>query len=325
MGAVELTSKQESPERAGSGTAPEVFAAEQPRDAGLRPEAALWFVVVIWSSTFIAMKDAFSVLDPLPYTFFRFLWIVALAFGVLWYERRRDPAMPAGIRRADWPRLIMASLCGYTLYQLCFVLGLDRSSIFTLSLLVALVPLFTMILLALMGEPTPPYGWLGLGVAVTGVVIFLSDKQRGDDTLLGALLSLGAAVTFALYGVINRPLAQRYSSSTYSAYSLLLGAFPFLFIGGPALPDQDWGAVPLRVWLGIVWVIIFPVYVAYRLWNYGIKHRGAAAASSYGLAVPVLSGVLSALFFDEQFGVAKIAGAALVLIGLLLLRVRRTR
>lgn len=287
------------------------------------PEVALLSVVLIWASTFIAMKDAFSYLDPLPYTLFRFIWINLLAFGVLWFQHRRDKEVPLTIRRADLPRLILASIFGYTLYQICFVLGLDHSSIFTLSLLVAMVPLFTMLMLAAMGEATPPYGWIGLGMAIVGVVVFLSDKRSGDDSVVGALLSLGAAVAFAVYGVINRPLAKRYHPSTYSAYSVLFGTIPFLFVGGTTLFEQDWDAVPLRVWLGIAWVVVFPVYVAYQLWNYGIKHRGAAAASSFGLIVPVVSGVLSALIFDEGFGVLKIAGAALVMVGLLLLRVKR--
>jgi drug/metabolite transporter (DMT)-like permease len=290
---------------------------------GYGPEAALWSVVLIWASTFIAMKDAFSYLDPLPYTLFRFLWINLLAFGVLWAQHRRNVEVPLTVRRADLPRLILASVFGYTLYQVCFVLGLDRSSVFTRSLLVALVPLFTMLMLALMGEELPPYGWVGVGVAIAGVVVFLSDKRGGGDSLLGALLSLGAALSFAVYGVINRPLAKSYHPSTYTAYSVLFGSLPFLVIGGSSLVDQDWGAVPLRVWVGIVWVVVFPVYVAYQLWNYGIKHRGAAAASSYGLIVPILSGALSALIFDEGFGPLKIGGAVLVLAGLLLLRVKK--
>jgi hypothetical protein len=182
------------------------------RISKLGPELALWSVVAIWSTTFIAMKDAFSYLDPLPYTLFRFIWINVLAFGVLWFQHRRDDGVPLTIRRQDLPRLLVASIVGYTLYQLCFVLGLDRSSIFTLSLLVALVPLFTMLMLVAMGEPTPPYGWAGLGVAVVGVVVFLSDKRSDDDTLLGALLSLGAGVAFAFYGVVNRAAGEALSA-----------------------------------------------------------------------------------------------------------------
>lgn len=287
------------------------------------PELALWAVVIIWASTFIAMKDAFDYIDPLAYTLFRFVWINFLAFAVLWLQHSRDRSTPLIIRRRDLPRFLLASIPGYTVYQICSVLGLDRSSVFTLSLLVAMVPLFTMLMLAVAGEQTPPYGWVGLGVAVAGVVVFLSDKRSGDDSALGAVLSLGAAVAFAFYGIVNRPLVRSYPAATYSAYSLLFGTIPLLFVAGPSLVDQDWGGVPLRVWLGTVYVIIFPVYVAYQLWNYGFQRRGAAVASSYGLIVPVLSGIFSAIIFDEGFGALKIAGAALVIAGLLLLRVNK--
>lgn len=287
------------------------------------PELALWAVVAIWSSTFIAMKDAFNYLDPLPYTLFRFFWINVLAFGVLVVQHRRDASIPLTLKRADLPRAIVASMFGYTLYQICFVLGLDHSSIFTLSLLVSMMPLFTMLMLAAIGEKSPPYGRIGLGVAVVGVVIFLSDKRGGGDSVAGALLSLGAGSAFAAYGIINRPLVKAYHTATATAYAVLFGSIPFVFIGGPTLFAQAWGDVPAHVWLGLVWVVIFPVYVAYQLFNYGIRHRGAAAASSFGLLVPIVSGVLSALFFDEAFGVLKIGGAALVLAGLLLLRVKR--
>lgn len=291
--------------------------------ARLRPEAALWATTLIWSSTFIAMKDAFDFIDPLPYTLFRFLFINVLAFGVLLLQGRRNPAVPVTIRRADLRRFLLASIPGYTLYQICSVLGLDRSSVFTLSLLVAMVPLFTMLMLAAMGEPTPPFGWIGLAVAVGGVVVFLADKRSSDDSVPGALLSLGAAVAFAFYGIANRPLVRAYPPATYTAYSLLFGTLPLLAVAGPSLLDQGWGDVPARVWLGAVYVVIFPVYVAYQLWNYGIQHRGAAAASSYGLVVPILSGAMSAVVFDERFGPLKVVGAGLVIVGLLLLRVRR--
>jgi drug/metabolite transporter (DMT)-like permease len=70
---------------------------------------------------------------------------------------------------------------------------------------------------------------------------------------------------------------------------------------------------------------VLPVYVAYIVWNWGIARRGAAAASSFSLLTPVVSGVLSALTYGEVFGVAKIVGGALVLAGLVALQDRRSR
>jgi drug/metabolite transporter (DMT)-like permease len=89
----------------------------------------------------------------------------------------------------------------------------------------------------------------------------------------------------------------------------------------PAVADQDWGALTGRSWLAVIYMVIFPVYIAYMLWNFGIARRGAAIATSFGLLVPVIAGILSATIYDETFGPRKLLGAALVLGGLLFIRV----
>ncbi len=98
-----------------------------------------------------------------------------------------------------------------------------------------------------------------------------------------------------------------------------------LIVSIPAALDQGWSTISAPSWLAVLYMVVFPVYVAYMLWNFGIQRRGAAIASSFGLLVPVLSGLLSALIFDEQFGALKIAGAALVLAGLLTIRIGALR
>ena len=83
---------------------------------------------------------------------------------------------------------------------------------------------------------------------------------------------------------------------------------------------QHWDAISLWGWVGIIYMVVLPVYVAYMLWNWAIARRGAAAATSFTLLVPILSGVLSALLLGEEFGVAKVLGAVCVLVGLLIVR-----
>jgi drug/metabolite transporter (DMT)-like permease len=281
------------------------------------PEAAQLLVVSMWASTFIVTKAAFAEVSPLAFVFVRFALMTILAFGVL-ALRSRGHLPP--VRRADLPRLLAAGLTGYTLYQLGFVLGLERTSPFSSSLLIAMVPFFTLLFLALRGE-RPPWGaWVGLVVGLAGVVIFLADKWGSPGSLLGDALSLGAALSFALYGLVNRPLVRSYPPEAYSAYGLLAGTIPLLALSAPAALAQSWGAISWRGWAGILYMVVFPVYVAYMLWNWAIARRGAAAAASFSLLVPILSGILSALLFGEQFGWAKLAGAGCVLAGLLIIR-----
>jgi drug/metabolite transporter (DMT)-like permease len=292
-----------------------VRAARRRMDVG--PEVAQLAVIGLWASTFVVTKAAFAEVSPLAFVFVRFALMTVLAFGVL-ALRSRGRLPP--LRRADLPRLLAAGLTGYTLYQLGFVLGLDQTSPFSSSLLIAMVPFFTLIFLAVRGERSPWWAWVGLAVGLVGVVIFLSDKSGSSGSLLGDALSLGAAVAFALYGLVNRPLVRAYPPEAYTAYALLAGTIPLLVISAPAALAQPWGAISWRGWAGILYMVVFPVYVAYMLWNWAIARRGAAAASSFTLLTPVLSGVFSALLFGEAFGATKLLGAVAVLAGLVLIR-----
>ena len=284
------------------------------------PELALITVVLLWASTFVLTKDAFERISPLAFAFIRFLLITFLAFGVLAARGRRERrARYWRLDRADLGRFALAGLFGYTSYQLGFVLGLARTSPFSSSLLIAMVPLFTMLIVTALGDRPPALAWLGLAIAIAGVLLFLADRE-GGGTWLGNLLSLGAAGCFAAYGVVNRPLVARYPAETVSAYTTLAGSIPLLLVSLPAARSQDWTALGLGTWLVIIYMVVFPVYVAYILWNWGIARRGVAIATSMSLAVPVVSGILSALFYAEGFGALKVAGAALALLGLLLMR-----
>jgi drug/metabolite transporter (DMT)-like permease len=286
--------------------------------ARFAPELAQIVVVLLWASTFVVTKAAFAEVSPLGVIFSRFLIMVALAFAVLFVTER---GARRWIDRVDLGRFVAAGLTGYTLYQLGFILGLSRTSPFSSSLLIAMVPLFTVLILAIMGERTPLQGWVGLGVALVGVVLFLLDKRgAGTGTLIGDLLSIGAGVSFSIYGIVNRPLVAKYPAATYTAWTVLAGTIPLLLIALPDALRQNWQAISTPAWLSIVYLAILPVYVAYMLWNYAIARRGVAKATTFSLLVPIVAGVLSALFMGEPFGSVKLLGAALVLGGLVIVR-----
>jgi drug/metabolite transporter (DMT)-like permease len=293
--------------------------------AGLRspidsfaPELAQFAVVMMWASTFVVTKAAFAVVSPLGIIFSRFLVMMALAFAVLLFKER---GATLWIERVDLGRLVVSGLSGFTFYQLGFTLGLSHTSPFSSSLLIAMVPLITVLILAIMGEPTPRQGWVGLAVALVGVAIFLLDKRgAGSGNVLGDLLSLGAALSFAIYGIVNRPLVRKYPTATYSAWTLATGAIPLLLLSIPAANEQNWQALDAAAWLSILYLAILPVYVAYILWNFAIARRGVAKATTFSLLVPIVAGVLSYLLLGEPFGPQKLLGAALVMAGLVIVR-----
>lgn len=296
--------------------------ASQDQATGFRfgPELALLAVVLMWSTSHIISKAVYTQINPMAMTFIRFALITVLAFAVLLI---RGKPGSRGIRRTDLPRFFVVGFTGYTTYQLCYAIGLDLTSPFSSALLIAMVPLISVVILTVAGEPSSARVWIGLGIALVGVVIFLWGKQgTASGNLLGDLLSFGAALSFAIYGILNRPLVQNYPAETYSAYTLLAGTIPLLLATLPGTLAQDWGSVDTAGWLSVLYTVIFPVYIAYILLNYGIAKRGVVAATSFQLLVPITSGILSAIFLSEVFGPFKILGGAIVIAGLIVVRRR---
>lgn len=282
------------------------------------PELAALAVVVLWASTFVVTKNAFETFSPLAFIGIRFLLMTALAGGVLYLRGRRDPDAYFRIERTDWPRFMLVGLVGYGVYQLGFNFGLERSSPFAAALIMAVTPVFALAIATFQGERSPWTVWLGVLIAIAGVLVFLTDKNSGG-TIVGTILVLVASVSSAIYSVTNRPLVRKYPFETVAAVTTIAGAIPLILVALPAMLDQDWGRPSIWDYIALLYMVILPVYVAYILWNWAISQRGISITGAQ-LLVPVVSGGFSALFLSESFGAIKIIGGAIALAGLVLMR-----
>lgn len=283
------------------------------------PELMALLVVVIWGSTFPLTKATYEEIEPLAFGFARFIIIPTIAFTVLLVHARRNPDMDWWrIRKQDIPLFVFTGICGYTIYQLGFMLGLAHTSPFSGALMIALQPIVTLGIVTLLGEKQPALVWAGVLIALMGVAMFLANND-GDSRLLGNLISFAGGASFALYQVFNRRLIREYPPATFSAYSTLFGAVPLLLIATPSAIGQDWGAISPLTWVVVLYMCIFPVYLAYIAWGWAIRNRGVAIAG-LTLLVPVISGILATLFFEEAFSPLKVMGGALALTGMLVMQ-----
>ena len=281
-------------------------------------DVALAAVILMWASTFTLFKIAWRDMDPVAFTAVRFGAMVVFSVSVVVLSGGR--LLP---RPRDIPLVIASGLSGYFLYQMMFILGLDRTSAVASSVLVATHPIFSLLFAWLLWKERPARIELaGVVLAFVGVAVFLQVWRSLGEARLGDLLSLGAAVAFGFYGVITRPLTARYPSKELMAYTLAFGGLLITLTGIPAMARQDWGAVSIETWLILVYAIVGPVYVAYALWNWAIHKRGIPRTVVYGFLTPVAAWVLAVVFLDERVTAIDAVGAALVLGGLVLTRVR---
>ncbi len=139
-------------------------------------------VVGIWAANNVIVKATLDELSPLAYVLGRFLIVVALVFA--WLLLRRRLRLPEA---ADWPLVALAGISGYAVYNALFTVGLERTSAFSVALLVSLGPVFTMLLAAVLRlERVAPGQWLGVVFAAAGVAVFVGDKLRSGVSAGGA-------------------------------------------------------------------------------------------------------------------------------------------
>ena len=100
-------------------------------------------VALLWGANFLMLKVALGEFRVLSFAFLRFAGMVALAWAVILVRR-----VPVRLQRADSGRVLAAGLVGYSGYVLLALIGLNFTTAFSNSLLIAAAPIFSVLLLA---------------------------------------------------------------------------------------------------------------------------------------------------------------------------------
>jgi drug/metabolite transporter (DMT)-like permease len=275
-------------------------------------------VVLFWGGNFTAVKLAFTQIPPLGFTAIRF----ALASVVLWFVvRRLEPPAPLP-RGSFWP-LVWLGLIGNTIYQVCFILGVDRVSATKSSLILAGMPvLVTGAAWLLHIEPVTRLQRWAVVVATVGVVVVLLARggTLGWGIGPGELLLLGADIFWAGYTLLLRRWALPMSPLRITAWVTYTGTPGLVLIGVPSLLHTDWSGVSLIGWGGLAYSSLLSLVAAYIFWNYGVARLGASRTVVYNTMVPLVATVIAMIGLGERPGLLHLAGGALIIAGVLMTR-----
>ena len=270
--------------------------------------------VFIWAGNNIITKGIVDIIAPLPYVFCRFLFGVLIIFSL--YKIRGDiPTIP----RSDFKWFLLTGLTGYALYNALFTAGLKYTTAFSTAVMISSAPLLTSVLARLLGiEKMSKPQWLGFVLSLVGVMVFVSDKLIDGNPAWGDLLSFLAAISFAIYSLATRPIVQRHGSLMVTAWSSLIGLAMIAPFAAIPMARQDWGTLGFPGWGALLYSSALSMLLAYTIWGWAIQQGGVARTALFLYLIPVLTGLLSCLFMNENFGAVKIFGAGLVLGGVAL-------
>jgi drug/metabolite transporter (DMT)-like permease len=281
-------------------------------------ETALSVMVLVWGVNFAVVKQALDTFQPLAFNALRFVIASLLVFAVL--RARGETGLP---ERRDVPRIIFLGLLGNVVYQMCFILGLDRTRAGHAAVILALTPVLTAFLSMLTGHERPgARTWLGasLSIAGIGLVSGAGIRLEGREALVGDAILVTACVAWATYTVGSRPIVRRYGAVRTTAWTLWTGAVGLLALGTPALLRQDWAALDARAWGGLAFSATFAIGLAYLIWYRGVERIGNTRTAIFSNLTPVVALAAGAMLLRELPTPAALLGAALTIGGVMVVR-----
>ena len=273
------------------------------------------FIIIIWGTTFSSTKVLLSEgLLPSDIFFYRF----SLAYVGIWFLGR---SCLFSKNASDEFIFILLGITGGSAYFLTENYALDYTLTSNVALLVCTAPLLTLFLshFFLKSEKISSRLIQGSLLALLGVSLVIFNGQFILQlNPLGDLLSILAAICWAVYTILLKRVSKRYSTLFITRKVFFYGVLTILpvFIFKPLTTDISILLQP-KVVGNILFLGILASLLCYFFWNMVIKHLGAITTTNYVYIVPLVSLIAAYLLIKEPVTAYAITGASLILSGVI--------
>ena len=286
--------------------------------------SALFFVALLFGLNYVVAKVAFREVSPLTLLIIRTWGAAAILFGALALRRPAEP-YPKFTPR-EYGELFVYSLLGASINQICFLVGLSRTSATNASIIFVLVPLFTMAFaLMLRRERASVTGVLGIFVGLAGALILI--LPRGVDisasATSGNLLLLAGGASYALYLVLTKPILARHDPLRVVAWLFLMAGMTALPFGIGGLRDLFATGLTGAGVASVAFVVVGATALPYLLNSWALVRVNSSVVAIYVLVQPLVAGALGRIVFDEALAAHAAVAAFLIVAGVALSSWRR--
>ena len=243
---------------------------------------------------------------------------IYLTLGALALSRRpaTAPRLPAGL---------IAAAAGNGLLAYCIASWLDFHGLSYIPaqlarLILFTYPFFVVVFGALFfGQALRKGVWRALGIAYAGLTISLARSVQTSDAhavAMGAALVLGAAVAFALSQLFGRRIIGRMGPALYTPLAMIAACIGMIAYALSAHGFAELAITNTAMFYAFGVAIVATVIPSYLI-SIALGRIDADSVAMTGNFGPFFTIGLAALLLNEPLGLWEIAGAALVMIGVM--------
>ena len=225
---------------------------------------------------------------------------------------------------------IGAALTGLLFNQCCFTIGLSITSPINASIVTTSMPIFAMILAALiLREPITGKKALGVLMGCSGALILIlssaahADARVGD--IRGDLLCLFAQFSFALYLSLFNPLIKRYNVFTVNKYMFSWATLMLLPLSSYHVYGVISQPIPLLTWIEVGYVVVCGTFFCYILTMIGQRTLRPTVVSVSTYVQPIVAVAASLIMGISTMKLTHVLAVVLVFSGVWLVVKSKSR
>jgi drug/metabolite transporter (DMT)-like permease len=279
---------------------------------GWLPIVGLITAMLLWASSFIALKLAFQGYSPMVVIWGRM--VIGSACFMFFYRQLRR----VEFRRVDLKYLLFMAVCEPCIYFIFEAKALQLTSASQAGLITAMLPLLVALgARVFLQEIVSRKTLIGFAIAISGACwLSLAGETTADapNPLLGNFLEFLAMVAATGYTLSLKHLSTRYTPLFLTAVQSWIGAlfFSFFLLSPDINIPREFIPVPA---LAVIYLGSFVTLGAYLLYNFGVSQIPASQASAFVNLIPVFTILLGFIILDERFTPSQYIASGLVLLG----------
>lgn len=238
----------------------------------------------------------------------------------LWVGLARQRAGSA-LSRGDWGRLIILGCLGYYGASILDFWGLEYISAGLERLILFTYPTLTILIGVLFQGKS--FSWreaVAIALCYSGIgFAFVHDLDLADsrDVWIGGALVFASSVCYAIYLAGSAPMIGRLGAMRFSALAALVSSAVTLLHFAATQPFTAF-IQPLPVYGWGLAMALFATVVPVFAQSAAIRQLGAGRTTLYSMIGPMLTIAFAWWLLDETLSAAQLAGAALVVLGILI-------
>ncbi|HVV41996.1 MAG TPA: DMT family transporter [Nitrobacter sp.] len=246
----------------------------------------------VFGGTLPATRIAVAAIDPTALTAMRAAVAGLCSLALLLALRRPLPP------RRLWPQIAVAMLGVVVLFPLLMAMGMRTVDASHGGVVLGFLPIATaLVAVAITHERPKALFWIA-SVAGGALVVAFALRQGGGTFSSGDLLLFAAVAVSAVgYGFSGRLTAAMPGWEVISW--ILVLALPLSLPAAMLTLPPDLSAIPLKPWLGLLYVALFSQWIGFFAWNAGMAMGGIARVAQVQLLQPFITFALAATFNGE--------------------------